>query len=240
MIHSSVPKGAKQSPFNGHHFLKLSDFKPDFVHDLLREALHLKQLQYKRVPHPYLSGKVLGMIFEKASTRTRVSFEVGMVQLGGHAVFLSKNDMQLNRGESMEDTARVLSRYVDGVMIRTHAHEVLESFAEHADVPVINGLTDKHHPAQVLADLLTVWERCGGITGRVLTYLGDTGNNMAHSYLLAGATARDGACRGAGPHAVAHRRRQMGRPLRPEPPLRLLDPSVFGSSVLPRGNRPPR
>ncbi|MDR4200786.1 ornithine carbamoyltransferase, partial [Bacillus altitudinis] len=137
----------------------------------------------------YLKGKVLGMIFEKSSTRTRVSFEAGMLQLGGHALFLSSRDIQLGRGETIHDTAKVLSRYVDCLMIRTFAHETIESFARHADVPVINGLTDLHHPTQVLADLLTIQEYKGQLAGLKICYLGDGNNNMCHSLLEGAAKA---------------------------------------------------
>jgi len=128
------------------------------------------------------------MIFEKASTRTRVSFEVGMKQLGGDAIFLSAKDIQLGRGETIEDTAKVLSRYVDGLMIRTFAHTTIETFAQNASVPVINGLTDLHHPTQVMADLLTIYEHKGRLSGLKMCYIGDGNNNMCHS-LLEGAAA---------------------------------------------------
>ncbi|GGH85516.1 ornithine carbamoyltransferase [Pullulanibacillus pueri] len=170
------------------HFLKLSDYQPNEILYLLDSALEMKSLQKKGIPHPYLSGKVLGMIFEKSSTRTRVSFTVGMKQLGGDAIFLSSNDIQLGRGETVEDTAKVLSRYVDGLMIRTFAHETIECFAENANVPVINGLTDLHHPTQVMADLLTIYEHKGKLQGLKMCYIGDGNNNMCHS-LLEGAVA---------------------------------------------------
>lgn len=172
----------------GKDFLTMADFQPNDIFFLLDQALEMKNLQKKGIPHPYLSGKVLGMIFEKSSTRTRVSFEVGMMQLGGQAIFLSTNDIQLGRGETVEDTAKVLSRYVDGLMIRTFAHESLEKFAQEADVPVINGLTDLHHPTQVLADLLTIYEHKGTLTGLKMCYIGDGNNNMCHS-LLEGAAS---------------------------------------------------
>lgn len=169
--------------FKGKDFLQLSDFSTDEILYLLNEAIELKALQKAGKPQPFLSGKVLGMIFEKSSTRTRVSFEVGMLQLGGHAIFLSSKDIQLGRGESISDTAKVLSRYVDGIMIRTFSHDSVEELAEHATVPVINGLTDLHHPAQVLADLLTILEHKGKFAGLKLCYLGDGNNNMAHSLM---------------------------------------------------------
>ncbi|MDG5787486.1 ornithine carbamoyltransferase [Evansella sp. AB-P1] len=167
----------------GKDFLTLADFDTEEIHFLLEEALDLKMKQKEGIPHPYLQGKTLGMIFEKSSTRTRVSFEVGMLQLGGHAIFLSSRDIQLGRGETISDTAKVMSRYVDGIMIRTFAHETVEELAEHADVPVINGLTDLHHPAQVLADLLTILEHKGKMKGLKLCYLGDGNNNMSHSLI---------------------------------------------------------
>src|SRR3954447_24130163 len=167
----------------GKDFLQLSDFNTDDILHLLNEAIEMKKLQKQGKPHPYLAGKVLGMIFEKSSTRTRVSFEVGMLQLGGHAIFLSSKDIQLGRGESISDTAKVLSRYVDGIMIRTFSHESVEELASHATVPVINGLTDLQHPTQVLADLLTILEHKGKLAGLKLCYLGDGSNNMAHSLM---------------------------------------------------------
>lgn len=168
---------------NGKDFLQLSDFSTDEILYLLNEAIEMKKLQKQGKPHPYLAGKVLGMIFEKSSTRTRVSFEVGMLQLGGHAIFLSSKDIQLGRGESISDTAKVLSRYVDGIMIRTFSHDSIEELAEHATVPVINGLTDLQHPTQVLADLLTILEHKGKLSGLKLCYIGDGNNNMAHSLM---------------------------------------------------------
>lgn len=167
----------------GKDFLQLADFSAEEIAYLLDTALELKAMQKQGKPHPYLSGKVLGMIFEKSSTRTRVSFEVGMLQLGGHAIFLSSKDIQLGRGESISDTAKVLSRYVDAIMIRTFSHESVEELAAHATVPVINGLTDLQHPTQVLADLLTILEHKGKLAGLKLCYLGDGNNNMAHSLL---------------------------------------------------------
>ncbi|MEO2076927.1 MAG: ornithine carbamoyltransferase [Bacillus sp. (in: firmicutes)] len=167
----------------GKDFLQLSDFTTDEILYLLNDALELKQMQKQGKPQPFLNGKVLGMIFEKSSTRTRVSFEVGMLQLGGHAIFLSSKDIQLGRGESISDTAKVLSRYVDGIMIRTFSHDSVKELAEHATVPVINGLTDLQHPTQVLADLLTILEHKGKLAGLKLCYIGDGNNNMAHSLM---------------------------------------------------------
>lgn len=177
-------KGVSQQPqLKGKDFLSLSDFHSDEILCLLEEAKELKSLQKQGKPHPYLSGKVLGMIFEKSSTRTRVSFEVGMLQLGGHAIFLSSKDIQLGRGESISDTAKVLSRYIDCMMIRTFSHDSVKELAEHATVPVINGLTDLHHPTQVMADLLTIQEHKGKLAGLKMCYLGDGNNNMAHSLM---------------------------------------------------------
>jgi ornithine carbamoyltransferase len=167
----------------GKSFLRLADFQSSEIKYLLDSALELKKLQKQGKPHSNLSGKVLGMIFEKSSTRTRVSFEVGMLQLGGHAIFLSSKDIQLGRGETIADTAKVLSRYVDGIMIRTFGHEVVEEFAEHATIPIINGLTDLHHPTQVMADLLTIFEHKGKLAGLKMCYVGDGNNNMAHSLM---------------------------------------------------------
>jgi ornithine carbamoyltransferase len=172
----------------GKDFLTIADFGTSEIYYLLEQAIEMKQLSKERIPHPYLKGKILGMIFEKSSTRTRVSFEVGMKQLGGDAIFLSSKDIQLGRGETIEDTAKVLSRYVDGLMVRTFAHESIETFAKHATVPVINGLTDLHHPTQVMADLLTVYEHKGKLAGLKMCYIGDGNNNMCHSLLEAAAS----------------------------------------------------
>ncbi|WP_018664558.1 ornithine carbamoyltransferase [Heyndrickxia acidiproducens] len=164
-------------------FLTIGEWDTEDIDELLQEAAALKKAQKQGEPTPYLSGKILGMIFEKSSTRTRVSFEAGMLQLGGHALFLSSRDIQLGRGETIQDTAKVLSRYVDALMIRTFAHETVEEFAKYADVPVINGLTDLHHPTQVLADLLTIYEHKHKLKGLKVCYLGDGHNNMCHSLL---------------------------------------------------------
>lgn len=171
----------------GKDFLQISDFSTEEIFFMLDTAKELKALQKQGKPHNFLSGKVLGMIFEKSSTRTRVSFEVGMLQLGGHAIFMSPRDLQVGRGESISDTAKVLSRYVDGVMIRTFSHSIIEEFAGEAIVPVINGLTDLHHPCQVMADLLTIREHKGKLSGLKLCYIGDGNNNMAHSLMEGGA-----------------------------------------------------
>jgi len=170
----------------GRDYLTLADFNREELWYLLELARDLKKKQKAGIPHQELKGKTLGMIFQKASTRTRISFEAGMFHLGGLAMFLSKNDLQMGRGEPIEDTARVLSRYVDGILIRTYSHQEVLDLAKYADVPVINGLTDDFHPTQALADLLTIWEKFETIAGLKLVYIGD-GNNMAHSLLLAGA-----------------------------------------------------
>jgi ornithine carbamoyltransferase len=167
----------------GRDFLALADYTTDEIWYLLHYATELKSRQKQGKPVQPLKGKTLGMIFEKSSTRTRVSFEVGMYQLGGHALFLSKNDIQMGRGETVSDTARVMSRYVDGLMIRTFAHKTVVDLARAATVPVINGLTDLSHPCQVLADLLTIYEQKGHLSGLKIAYIGD-GNNMAHSILI--------------------------------------------------------
>lgn len=162
------------------HLLKLLDLTEKEMKDLLDLADRLKKEKKAGKAQPYLQGKTLGMIFEKSSTRTRVSFETGMYQLGGHALFLSSRDLQIGRGEPVEDTARVLSRYLDGIMIRTFAQQEVEDLARYGSIPVINGLTDFCHPCQVLADLQTVREHKGGIEGLNMAYIGD-GNNMANS-----------------------------------------------------------
>jgi len=166
------------------HFLTLLDLSPDELRGIIQRASELKRLQRAGEPHATLQGKVLAMIFEKSSTRTRASFETGMSQLGGSAMFLSPRDTQLGRGEPIEDTARVLSRMVDCVMIRTFAHDNVVRFAEHSQVPVINGLTDLYHPCQLLADMQTFFEHRGDIQGRTVAWVGD-GNNMCHSYINA-------------------------------------------------------
>ena len=166
------------------HFLSLTDLTSEEFRGLIARASELKRLQHRGEPHARYPGKVMAMIFAKASTRTRVSFEAGMRQLGGSAMFLSAADTQLGRGEPIEDTARVISSMVDIVMIRTHEHAVVQRFAEHSAVPVINGLTDSFHPCQLLADMQTWFEHRGDIAGRRVCWLGD-GNNMCHSYINA-------------------------------------------------------
>jgi len=163
------------------HFLAIPDFSKPELLALFDLAARMKRGEYREKP---LLGKTLGMIFAKSSTRTRVSFEVGAFQLGGHALFLSARDIQLGRGEPIRDTARVLSRYLDGIMIRTYDHSDVEELARYGSIPVINGLTDLLHPCQVLADLLTVRESVGGWDGKVIAWIGD-GNNMANSWINA-------------------------------------------------------
>ncbi len=167
-------------------FLSIRDVDRPWIDRLLTLASELKGLQKRGEPHRRLPGKTLAMIFEKSSTRTRVSFEVGMTQLGGHALFLSSDDIQMGRGETVADTARVLSRYADGILIRTYSQETVEELARHASVPVINGLTDLLHPCQVLADVMTLAERFGSYEGLKVAYVGD-GNNLAHSWIHAAA-----------------------------------------------------
>ena len=167
------------------HLLKMLDMSREEIIDILNLADQLKYELKHGIPHPLLKGKSLGMIFQKASTRTRVSFETGMYQLGGHALFLSADDLQIGRGEPVEDTARVLSRYIDGIMIRTFAQKEVEDLAEYGSIPIINGLTDLSHPCQVLADLMTIREFKGSFDGLKMCYIGD-GNNMANSLIVGG------------------------------------------------------
>lgn len=174
-------------PLNKHKgkdLLRIDEFNGEELMELLHLAAHIKQLQKLGQPFQPLQGKTLGMIFDKASTRTRVSFEVGMYQLGGIGLFLSGKELQLGRGEPISDTAKVLSRYVDAIMIRTFSHSYVEELAEHATIPIINGLTDLYHPCQALADMLTIWEHKGKLQGVKLAYVGD-GNNVANSLVLA-------------------------------------------------------
>ena len=168
------------------HFLTLLDLTPAELEGLIQRASELKTMQHTGQIHTPLSGQTLGMIFEKSSTRTRVSFEVAMTQFGGASIFLSPRDTQLGRGEPIEDSARVLSRMVDAVMIRTFSHETVETFASHSRVPVINALTDDFHPCQLLADMQTFAEHRGSIKGRKVVWVGD-GNNMCNSYINAAA-----------------------------------------------------
>ena len=165
------------------HFLKLLDYSGKEIIEMLNLADQLKYEQKHGIPHRHLEGKTLGMIFQKASTRTRVSFEVGMQQLGGYPLFLSANDLQIGRGEPVEDTARVLSRFLDGIMIRTFEQAEVEALAEYGSIPVINGLTDFCHPCQVMADLMTIREFKGTLENLKLCFVGD-GNNMANSLIV--------------------------------------------------------
>ena len=171
-----------QKPFAQKHLLRLSDYTPDEILQILSLALKLKKQIKEGLMPPILPGKILSMIFTKSSTRTRVSFEAGIYQLGGTAQFLSSNDIQLGRGEPISDTAQVLSRMVDGIMIRTFAQSDVEDLAKYGSIPVINGLTDLLHPCQILADLMTYYEHKGSFTGK-LAYIGD-GNNVANSMLV--------------------------------------------------------
>lgn len=166
------------------HFLTLNDLRAQELRDLITRAGELKAMQATGQEHTLLKGKVLAMVFEKSSTRTRVSFEAGMNQLGGSAIFLSPKDSQLGRGEPIEDTARVLSRMVDAIMVRTFAHETIQRMADFSSVPVINALTDDYHPCQLLADLQTFFEHRGDIQGKTVSWVGD-GNNMCNSYINA-------------------------------------------------------
>jgi ornithine carbamoyltransferase len=168
----------------GRDFLRVNDWSAEELVAVLDLADRLKARQRERVEHRLLEGRSLGMIFQKPSTRTRVSFEVGIAQLGGTGLYLAAGDLQLGRGETIKDTAVVLSRYLDGIMIRTFAQADVDGLAEHADVPVINGLTDDFHPCQALADVMTMRERFGELAGRRVAYLGD-GNNVCHSLMVA-------------------------------------------------------
>ena len=167
------------------HLLKLMDWSTKEINEVLNLADQLKFEKKNGIEHHHLKGKTLGMIFSKSSTRTRVSFEVGMYDLGGQALFLSSRDLQIGRGEPVEDTARVLSRYLDGIMIRTFAQKEVEDLATYGSIPIINGLTDYCHPCQVLADLMTIREHKGAIAGNKLCYIGD-GNNMTNSLIVGG------------------------------------------------------
>jgi ornithine carbamoyltransferase len=219
------------------HFISLFDCSKEELHDLLSLADRLKKDRRNGVAHPMLAGKTLGMIFTKSSTRTRVSFETGMYQLGGHALFLSSADIQLGRGETVADTARTLSRYLDAIMIRTFRHEDVTDLARYGSIPVINGLTDLQHPCQVLADLQTIAERKGRLEGLSLAYLGD-GNNMANSLLhgcakvgmdIAVATPAGHACdAGCVEEARSDARRNGSRILLTDDP----DAAVAGADVV--------
>lgn len=167
------------------HLLRLADLTTEEIFGILNLADQLKYERKNGVPHHYLEGKKLGMIFQKSSTRTRVSFEVGMYELGGYALFLSDRDLQIGRGEPIKDTVRVLSRYLDGIMIRTFKQSDVEDLAKYGSIPIINGLTDYCHPCQVLADLMTIREYKGSLKGLKLCFVGD-GNNMANSLIVGG------------------------------------------------------
>ena len=170
----------------GRHFTRVADWSGDELLRVLDLADDLKERQQRREEHELLPGRALGMIFQKPSTRTRVSFEVGIAQLGGHGLYLAASDLQLGRGETLRDTATVLSRYLDGLMIRTFAQGDVEELARHATIPVINGLTDSSHPCQALADVMTIRERLGRLEGVRVAYLGD-GNNVCASLMVAAA-----------------------------------------------------
>jgi ornithine carbamoyltransferase len=170
----------------GRDFVRIGTWNSEELKTALDLADELKELRKQREPHELLPGRMLGMIFQKPSTRTRVSFEVGIVELGGYGLYLSANDLQLGRGETIKDTGHVLERYLDAIMIRTFAQEDVEQLAEHADIPVINGLTDYAHPCQALADLMTIRERLGRLSGARLAYLGD-GNNVCVSLMVGAA-----------------------------------------------------
>ncbi|MDX1352095.1 MAG: ornithine carbamoyltransferase [Thiomicrorhabdus sp.] len=168
------------------HFLTLKDLSPAELQQIMHRGIELKKMQHAGEIYEPLKNQTLAMIFEKSSTRTRISFETGMTQFGGHALFLSSNDTQLGRGEPIEDSARVISSMADGIMIRTFGHDIVETFAQHSSVPVINALTDDYHPCQLLADMQTFQEHRGSIQGKTVTWVGD-GNNMCHSYINAAA-----------------------------------------------------
>jgi ornithine carbamoyltransferase len=174
----------KPSPLSGRDCLTLAEFSSDEVALILDEAVKIRAMQKARIPYRPLRGRTLAMVFQKPSNRTRVSFEVGMYQLGGHALSLSPQEIQMGKRETPSDTGRVLARYIDAIMVRTFDHEELEELAGAADVPVVNGLSDAHHPCQALADLLTVREEFGVLEGVKIAYVGD-GNNVAHSLAIA-------------------------------------------------------
>ncbi|NLB41173.1 MAG: ornithine carbamoyltransferase [Clostridiales bacterium] len=173
-----------EKPFSQKLLLSLQDYSADEIYQVIALGMQLKDEQKNNVPHHILKGKTLAMIFTKSSTRTRVSFEVGIYQLGGIGLFLSSSDIQLGRGETISDTAKVLSRYVDGIMIRTYKQSDVDDLAKYGSVPVINALTDLLHPCQALADLMTIYEKKGKLTGLKMAFLGD-GNNMSHSLMIA-------------------------------------------------------
>jgi ornithine carbamoyltransferase len=182
----TIKRRLSEIDLTGRNFLTIHDFSPAEIESLLDLADAMKSAQRRRAPHALLAGRAVAMIFMKTSTRTRMSFEVGIEQLGAQPLFLNANDIQLRVGESIKDTANVMSRYVDCIMIRTFAQKDVEDLAEHGQIPVINGLTDDHHPCQGMADALTIRERCGRLEGVRLVYSGD-GNNVAHSLAEVGA-----------------------------------------------------
>jgi ornithine carbamoyltransferase len=188
MIRLAESEKELEAGLKGRDLLSLLDLTSEEVLYLIDKAIKLKKDTAEGKLEPVLAGKTLGMIFEKHSTRTRISFEVGMIHLGGHAMFMNARDLQIGRGESISDTGKVLSEYLDGVMIRANSHEMVKELAEHTSVPVINGLTDIFHPCQALADLLTIVEIKGSLKGKKLAYIGD-GNNVAHSLVIAAAHA---------------------------------------------------
>ncbi|WP_054957498.1 ornithine carbamoyltransferase [Paenibacillus dakarensis] len=182
-----TPNGhVQEMTFKGRDMIELDDYTPEEIQFLLDSAIEIKRKQKNGEVYQPLKGKTIGLIFEKSSTRTRLSFEAGMFQLGGHALFLSKNDIQLGRGEPISDMAQVMSRYLDGIMIRTFGHDNVINLARYASIPVINGLSDMAHPCQVLADLQTILEHKGKLKGLKMAFVGD-GNNMANSLLIGGA-----------------------------------------------------
>ena len=172
------------SPLSGRDCLTLAEFSPEEISLILDEAIRIKALEKSRIPYRPLRGRTLAMVFQKPSNRTRVSFEVGMYQLGGHALHLSPEEIQIGKRETPSDTGRVLARYIDAIMVRTFDHGDLEELASAADVPVVNGLSDAHHPCQALADLMTISEELGALEGTEIAYVGD-GNNVAHSLAIA-------------------------------------------------------
>lgn len=180
-----IQTGVYDTQLKGKDLLTLKDLPAQTIQSLVDSAIKLKQEKLAGIDHGKpLAGKILGMIFEKSSTRTRVSFEAGMLQLGGQAIVMNSKDLQIGRGEPISDTAKVMSHYIDGIMIRTFSHSIIEELAEHATIPVINGLTDLYHPCQALADLQTVYEQKGKFAGLKMAYIGD-GNNVAHSLMIA-------------------------------------------------------
>jgi ornithine carbamoyltransferase len=188
-----LPAFSISTRLQGRSVLHDTDLTRDEIGEVLETSARLKALRKANKPHAFLAGKTLGMVFQHPSTRTRVAFEAGMAQLGGQAIFLGVNDLQMKRGETIADTAQVLSRYVDGIVARVALHSDLEQMADAATIPVLNGLTDRSHPMQALSDLLTLQERFGGLAGLKLAYLGD-GNNVAQSLLLSGAAMGVSVC----------------------------------------------